>query len=103
MKTYGHEQRSRISRIPLLALFYCVLCFLGLEFMLNKLKAECTREVLDGRYIIESFLEAFLKKPFIGVRLNFYKIGHFKYLATSRVAHTHGFGTLLRADPVLTH
>lgn len=64
-----------------------------IEHKIFKLKAQGTAVVGNGRDIIKSFLQSFVKKPLIRILLYLKQIGHLQDLFLPRIAHAHNLGT----------
>ncbi len=93
IEAHCHGQGRRIGSIPLLALLNRIFYIILAQLKIHKLKAQGTAVVGNGRDIIKSFLQSFVKKPLIRILLYLKQIGHLQDLFLPRIAHAHNLGT----------
>ncbi len=86
-----NKKRRRVCSVTLLALDHGTLEVLCVNRIIGKIKYQCTRMVLDTRYILQYLLEAYIHKPFKGLLLDLDKIGHTDDFIDLAEAHTGRF------------
>ena len=102
-QTHSNLQRCSISHISLFTLFDRILCILFVKCKVDKFQTELSAIVCDWRNVVEYFLQSFVKKPLVGIFLDFNQIGHFQDFFLSLVAHAHAFSSFYRTNSVFFH
>ncbi len=88
-----HRQRGRIGGISLLAFLNRIFHVVSAQFKVDKFKAQGTAVICNRGDIVESLPQTLVKKPLIGILLDFNQVGHLQNLFLPCITHTRNFGT----------
>ena len=88
----SNRQRRCIGSIPFLAFLNRIFNIVLAQLKVHKFKAKGTAVICDRRDIIKNLFQSLVKKPLIGILLDFDQIGHLQNLFLPCVTHTHHLG-----------
>ncbi len=81
-------ERRGICSVPFLTFGNGVVRLCGVELIIHKIQYEVAGEVSYSRNVLKNLPESLVKKPLVGVLLNFDKVRHFQNLVNVGKAHS---------------
>ena len=102
-QSYSNFQRCRISYISFFALLNGIFRIIHAQSKVDKFQAEFSAVICDRRNVIKDFFQPFVKKPLVGILLDFNQVGHFQDFFLPLVTHSHAFSSFYRTNSVFFH
>ena len=103
IKPYSDFQRCCISCITFFTLINRIFCIFLAECKIHKFQTQMTIVICDRGNIIEYLFQSFVKKPLIGIFLNFNEVRHLQYFLLPGIAHAEAFSGFDGTNSVFLH